>query len=221
MFFARSDEWASEKKGKKSSLGDTRREEQSTDKPLVSLPSDELQDQMTLLSLPPDVASNHYEHQEPTISQMISSPSLLSNIPTTNHTPDIEESSIDKTPLPLPPPLDLGLFNERLDICEIILPNLVTEYSSEDHIHLITKNTLPCQTEMKQQTIEESIVTTKSLSKDKQELALQPFTLLDNKKFKAFCIILCPRYKVPCDNTIKIMIAQSVEFSRLTYLTNP
>src|SRR6185369_1144360 len=171
---------------------------------------------------------------------MISPLLLPSNTPTTDHTPD--EFNIDQTPLPLPPPLDLALFNERLEVrsSSITFPNLVTEHDSEEsgetenectptsflqtshkrkrrskkntswvwkwfdknqkegigkckvaacnvtfslstatssyayhlsRIHLITKNTSPRQNQTRQQTIEESIATTKPLPTDKQELA--------------------------------------------------
>ncbi|CAG8727025.1 10126_t:CDS:1, partial [Ambispora leptoticha] len=76
---------------------------------LVFLSSDEPKipttDQMTPLSLPPDILN-----QELATSQMISPLLLLSNTLTINHTPD--EFNINQIPLPLPPPLDLALFNK-------------------------------------------------------------------------------------------------------------
>ncbi|CAG8710549.1 9737_t:CDS:1, partial [Ambispora leptoticha] len=97
---------------------------------LVPLPSDKPKipttDQMTPLSLSPNILN-----QEPVTSQMISPLLLPSNILTTNHISD--EFNIDQTPLPLPPSLDLALFNERLEVhsSSIIFPNLITEHDSE------------------------------------------------------------------------------------------
>ncbi|CAI2172640.1 20268_t:CDS:2 [Funneliformis geosporum] len=113
---------------------------------------------------------------------------------------------------------------QRIGKCKVVgydvslsLGSAISSYAYHlGHIHLITKYILLAQEE---QDIKNSEID-KPLSKDKQEQAnfrllefliddLQPFTLLKNKKFKAFCNFLYSNYRVPCisDNDAKIIKA--------------
>ncbi|CAI2175489.1 1244_t:CDS:2 [Funneliformis geosporum] len=108
----------------------------------------------------------------------------------------------------LPPLIDIALLNQRLDIYKKILKSPTKEKKLKRY-----------KLAQEEQDIKNSEID-KPLSKDKQEQAnfrllefliddLQPFTLLKNKKFKAFCNFLYSNYRVPCisDNDAKIIKA--------------